>query len=497
MNKIIIRFGLFYIFTIAFSYVLLGKGYFDFHTKAQDIYKDIFELRLDEARPAILNLKRTEPNNLIVYHLENYVDFFTIYVSEDYETYKRLSPNRDKRLAKVELGNPKSPYCLFIQAEIRLHWALLRLRFEEYIPAFRDINKAHKLLLKNQELFPSFLANKKDLGILHAAVGTVPDNFRWALELLTSMEGTIEQGKKEIEYVIRQSEQQYFPYILETKVLHTFLLLHLDGRPEAAWSALKNTHLDATKTPLHAFILANVAMQTGRNDQAIEWIQDAPSNGFMPFPYLDYMLGVAKLRRLDTGGKQNLLQFIATTKGKSFVKEAYQKLAWAALLDNNIQNYKANMQRVLNNGITSTGGDQNAEKEAKDGIIPNIHLLKARLLFDGGYYFRANRFLSGFSEYNFPFYIHKIEFNYRMGRILDGLNKDDEAILQYNKTIAIGRTHEAFYACNAALRAGLIEEKRGDIAAAKSFFNLCLELNPTDYKTGLHMQAKAGLVRLK
>ena len=497
MNKIIIRFCLFYIFTIAFSYALLGKGYFDFHNKAQAIYNNIFELRLNEASTAIARLKNTEPDNLIVYHLENYLDFFTIYVSEDYETYKKLVPNKDRRLTKIKSGNSKSPYYLFIQAEIRLHWALLRLRFEEYVPAFRDINKAHKLLLRNQALFPSFLANKKDLGILHAAVGTVPDNFRWALELLTSLEGTIEQGKKEIEYVINQSEKQRFPYILETKVLYTFLLLHLDGRPEAAWGALKNAGLDARKTPLHAFVLANVAMRTGRNDQAIKWIQETPCDEFMPFPYLDYMLGVAKLRRLDTRAKQDLRKFIATTKGKHFIKEAYQKLAWADLLDNNIKGYNANMQLVITNGIASAGGDENAEKEANDGILPNIHLLKSRLLFDGGYYSRAYIFLSSFSEFNFPFYIHKIEYNYRLGRILDGLNNREDAIVQYNKTIAIGRTHEAFYACNAALRAGLIKEKSGDKIAAKSYFNLCLDLNPTDYKTGLHLQAKAGLMRIK
>lgn len=498
MNKVIIRFCLFYIFTIAFSYTLLGKGYFDFHNKAQAIYNRIFELRLNEAKSDIAALKIAEPDNLIVYHLENYVDFFTIYVSGDYKTYQRLVSNRDQRLGKIKAGNANSPYYLFLQAEIRLHWALLRIHFEEYIPAFRDINKAHKLLLQNQKLFPSFLANKKDLGILHAAVGTVPDNFRWALELLTSLEGTIEQGKKEIEYVINQSQRQNFPYLLETKALYTFLLLHLDGRPEAAWGALKNAGLDANKTPLHAFVLANVAMRTGRNEQAINWIQNAPrTDAFFPFPYLDYMLGIAKLRRLDTNGRQHLLKFIATTKGKHFIKESYQKLAWAELLDNNTQGYKTNMQIVLSKGTTSAGGDENAEKEASDGILPNIHLLKARLLFDGGYYSRAHIFLSGFSDNNFPFYVHKIEYNYRLGRILDGLNRDNEAIVQYNKTIAIGRTHKAFYACNSALRAGLIEEQNDNKTAAKSYFNLCLNLNPVDYRTGLHIQAKAGLVRIK
>lgn len=474
-----------------------AEGYFDYNSAAQLIYKKVFELRLPEAQSLIARLKLREPDNLVAYHLENYVDFFTIYVSEDEAAYDRMKANRDRRLEKVIAGDENSPYYLFVQAEIRLHWALLKFRFEEYLSAFTDINRAHKLLLRNQERFPDFLGNTKDLGILHAAVGTVPDNYRWALELLSSLEGTVEQGKREVESVLRAARTEYFPFRQETQVLYTFLLLHLDGRPDAAWAALEEADLRPAETPLHAFVLANVAMRTGHNDDAIRWMEAAPrSVDFYPFPYLDYMLGVAKVRKLDTSGKRHLLTFLRNTRGRHYIKEAYQKLAWAELLAGHPQGYQDYMELLQERGTAAAGGDRNAEREAERGQVPPVVLLKARLLYDGGYYERALAVLNSRSESSFDHFEHQLEYVYRKGRILHGQERFDEAIESYDRTIDRGRNHEAFFACNAALKAGLIEEKRNRRSRASYYFRLCLELRPSDYRTGLHQQAKAGLSRL-
>ena len=475
-----------------------SQGYFNFHAEAQQIYNKIFELRLQEAQSMIARLKRAEPNNLVAYHLENYVDFFIIYVSEDVKTYQRLKPNRDRRLDLVATGNPASPYYLYTQAEIRLHWALIKMRFEDYLSAFTDINRAHKLLLRNQELFPDFLGNKKDLGILHAAVGTVPDSYRWALELMSSLEGTVRQGKQEIEAVLAAAQQREFPFQQETQVLYTFLLLHLDGRPEAAWSALGKAQLQPDKIPLHAFVMANIAMRTGRNEQAIKWLEAAPQGkAFFPFPYLDYMLGVAKLRRLDTSARQHLHAFLQATRGRHYIKEAYQKLAWAELIDGRIQSYHTFMQLAATKGSAAVGGDKNAEQEALAGKAPHLVLLKGRLLYDGGYYQRAYDFFTNYTEEDFSDFLFRLEYTYRRGRILHGLKRYNEAIAQYDRTIELGEESDAFYACNAALQIGMIEEKRGNTVNARRYFNRCLGLKPADYRTGLHQQAKAGLSRVE
>jgi tetratricopeptide (TPR) repeat protein len=494
----ITRRALFFILALACLPALLrAEGYFTFHERARGIYEHILLLRLSDAGQEIARLKQDEPDNLIVYHLENYIDFFTVYISEDEQVYRSLLANRNRRLDLVAAGDQDSPYNLFIQAEIRLHWALLRLRFEDYLPAFSDINRAHKLLLRNQERFPDFIANRKDLGILHAAVGTVPDNFRWALGLLSSLEGTIEQGKREIEGVLNYARDHDFPYITETRVLYTFLLLHLDGRPEAAWSALEAAGLQAGASPLHAFVLANVAMRTGRNDLALQWLEARPRQpAFFAFPYLEFMHGLVKLRRLDSSARSHFRAFLNRTRGRHFIKEAYQKLAWADLLEGNLPGYRRHMQAVLQEGHAAAGGDKNALREAGQEEPPQVDLLRARLLFDGGYYDRAAQLLERFAPADFDRFEQQLEYLYRCGRVYHGQQDYPRALAFYEQTIARGREHPAFFACNAALQAGLIEEKRRRFPTARQYFTTCLELQPDEYATGLHQQAKAGLARL-
>ncbi|MEL6393968.1 MAG: hypothetical protein AAFR97_14570, partial [Bacteroidota bacterium] len=62
---------------------------------------------------------------------------------------------------------------------------------------------------------------------------------------------------------------------------------------------------------------------------------------------------------------------------------------------------------------------------------------------------------------------------------------------------SLGEEDDSFFACNAALQAGLIEEDRNNRDSARRYFRLCLDLQPDEYRAGLHLQAKAGINRLK
>ena len=82
-----------------------------------------------------------------------------------------------------------SPWFLYSQAEVHLQWAGNRLKFKEYLTAAYEINKAYRLLTKNQS-FTLISFQTKSLGILHALIGSVPSNFSWALSAI-GMKGSI------------------------------------------------------------------------------------------------------------------------------------------------------------------------------------------------------------------------------------------------------------------------------------------------------------------
>ena len=495
MKKILLLLLLSSCTLVAPSYAI---GYFDFSDQARHAYHLATELRLLEAKEEVARLKVKEPNNLIALHIENYIDFFTIFINEDYKEFQKLEAAKEHRLAQIKKGDKSSPYYLFSQAEIKLQWALVRLKFEEYFTALFEIKSAYKLLEKNQRLFPDFVANKKSLAIMHAMIGTVPDSYRWGIKLLSGMDGTIAQGQGELEEVIAYSQLHDFIFEQEAVVLYAFLMLHLNNKDGDAWQIIQNSNIDHRQSPLAAFALANLAMRTGKNDLAISILQQKPhGKQYHPFLYLDYMLGVAKLRKLDIDAEMPLLLFAQHFKGQNYIKEAYQKLAWLQLIQGNPEGYHRYMLDCLRYGHAFVESDKNALKEAKENLLPEGSLLKARLLFDGGYYQEAYDLLSQKSASDFNHKKHQIEWQYRMGRICHQLALHNEAIRFYLDTIQKGRQLSYYFACNAALQLGKLYESIEDFEKAKYYFKECLNIYPHEYRNGLHQQAKSGLNRLK
>jgi hypothetical protein len=471
--------------------------HFHYTVLARNVYVQIFAFQLQDARVSLKALKAQEPGNLVAIHLDNYLDFFQLYVSEDKALYQNLKKNEDTRLRLIQQGDESSPYYLYCQADILLQWAFLKLRFGEYLPAFISIGKAYKLLQRNQYKFPRFLPNLKNLGILHALVGAIPDNYRWGARVLGGLRGSIRQGKTELETVLAKSGDQEFLFREETLLLYAYVLLHFSNEPEKAWTNVTNADLNPKQNLMHCFLLASVAIQCKRNDDALQLLENKPSGpSLLTFPYMDFLHGNAKLRKLDPGASEQFLRFLKNFKGENGIKETYQKLSWAALLRNDLPEYRRFKALVLDQGQAATGPDKNALIEAQNPRTPSLPLLKARLLFDGGYLAKALETMLKVNVRDFRERSEHIEYHYRCGRIHHSIGNMAAALDAYRTTIDLGQNLPFYFACNAALQTGLIYEKQKNLPLARQFFRLCLSLNPSDYRNSLHQSAKAGLNRL-
>ena len=475
-----------------------ASGRFEFSPLVRSAYEKAMALRLTEATAEIAQIRQTEPDNLMAFYVENYVDCLRVFVNEEKTDYDRLVKNEDKRLEILRGGDSNSPYYLFTQAQVRLIWAMNKAKFGNYLAAFNAASTAFEQLEKNQKRFPDFMPNKMSLGVLHAVVGSIPDNYKWGLKLVSGMNGTVEQGQKEIEEVIRYAKTNDFAFEQEAVVMYAFLMLHLSNDNESAWSIVNNAKVKPRENLLAAFAVSNVAMRTGRNDKAIEILQNRPTGtAYLSFHYLDYMLGLAKMYRGDSDADIHLRRFTTQFKGRNYIKEAYQRLAWQDLLRGSLKDYKGWMLSAQTMGRADVGGDKNALKEAKSGLAPDPTLLRARLYFDGGYFQKAFDLLKTKNENSFSDLSQKLEYSYRMGRILQMLKKPNQAIPYYDKTIQSGKDTKFYFACNAALQLGLIYEASGQKSKSAEFYRYCLALNPDDYADGLHAKAKSGLSRVK
>jgi tetratricopeptide (TPR) repeat protein len=139
--------------------------------------------------------------------------------------------------------------------------------------------------------------------------------------------------------------------------------------------------------------------------------------------------------------------------------------------------------------------DKQAKAEAASAT-PTIDLLKARLLFDGGYLSRALQILGDKKVKDYTNDKDKTELNYRLGRIYDDLGKDDQALTAYQETINEGKNLKYYFAANAAVQMGKVYERRKNNAKAKEAFNTAIAMKNHEFESSIESQARAGLKRL-
>ena len=149
---------------------------FDVNENCIAAYNKIISLRIEDGKKILENEKIINPKNDIPYFLENYIDFLTLFISEDKKNFDKLKNNKDKRLDRMQRGDNNSPFYLYTQAEIYMQWAIIKIKFKEYVSAAFDLQQALSMLSYNNERYPLFKANNKGLGFLHAIAGAVPEH---------------------------------------------------------------------------------------------------------------------------------------------------------------------------------------------------------------------------------------------------------------------------------------------------------------------------------
>ena len=484
------------IFFVAFCFPAISYAQqYDFNKRCIDAYTYIQELRFEKGRQLLELEKKENPKNLIPYYVENYIDFLTTYINENEAEFDKLEPNKTIRLDKLKTGDQQSPYYLYCQAELLIQWSFSKLKFEEYLSAFTDVRKAYLLLEENEKKFPDFMANKKSLGMLHAIVGAIPDQYKWGVNML-GMDGSIDQGLKELKSIIEYSKTNTFIFKQEVYLYYAFIELYLGRDATTAWNIVKD--LDTKTNLINVFCKASVAMRTGRNDLALQVLTSRPTGSeYMQYHYLEFMTGLAKVRKLDAGSSAHFEKFITSYKGKNYIKEAYQKMAWMALINGNKEKYWEYMYYIKSRGDDLIDDDKQALYEAESKKMPNVTLLKSRLLFDGGYYKDALKQLEGKSAESFSNDKDKTEFTYRAGRIYDMAGMPDKAKGFYLATIKFGSDLPYYYAAGSAFYLANIYETEKDYASATKYYQMCLDMDNKEYQTSLDGLAKAGLNRVK
>lgn len=483
---------LFFFLTIQLS----AWANFDYNANCVEAYKAIFCLKLNEAKSLIQKEKQQNPKNGITILLDNYIDYFNLLASESKLDYNKLKDNRSTRIFELEKNEKNSPYYLFSQAEVYLQWGLLKGKFGDYFSSSIDLKKADNLLKENAKRYPDFILNKKSLALINVVFGAIPPNLKSITRFL-GMSGNVQDGIKQLDqlrtelpktkYSYYKSEVIFFLCNIDIDILnnrnnYSKLISYLTG--------MENNSL------LKSYLQGYIALKTNHNDEAIAFLNDCPkSNQYIYLPVVNYLLGNAKLNKLDPDAPALLLKYVEDYKGTNYIKDSYLKIAYYYLLTNDFNRYDYYIKLVRNRGSIIDEKDQQALREANNDR-PDTGLLRARFYFDGGYYNKALNQLKNREVSNFKLLKDKIEFYYRLGRIYEKTDKLNEAQLNYQRTINIGKATKYYYAANAALRIGNIYEQKKDIDKAADYYNQAINMKDHEYENSIQNEANQGLKRI-
>ncbi len=489
-----------YIFLLIFSLSSTQFTFasFDFNENCKNAYQHIIALRLEEGKKLIDAEKKANPENAITVLLENYIDFFTIFTSESKSDFNRLKANKDARIKRIESESKNSPYYRFILAEINLQWAISRGRFGDYFTSAREIKNAFNLLTENNKLYPNFLPNNKSLGVMNAILGALPSNVRGLVKTFIGVSGDSNKGIRLLEDAIKKLPgSAHAIWYDETAFYICFVQFDILTDANAYSKMLSYMRPVDDKSLLKTYIMSYVASRSGKGNEAINLLLNRPKGvQYASYPYLDYLLGVAKLNRGDGDASTYFRTYISNAKSTNYIKDAQLRIGWQFLLSGNVDAYRKQLNLVKSTGTAEVDRDKQALAEANSGTLPDLFLLNARLAYDGGFYDKALRFLENKKLEDFRTEKDKLEFTYRLGQIAEAQNKSTIAIGYYDETIERGENTKFYFSANAALRAAGIYERAKDFNNARIYYRKCLGMRGHEYKDIFDNRANAGLERI-
>jgi hypothetical protein len=483
---------------IAVTITSNAQASLEFNYNCRKAYEHVTALRFSKANQYIEAEKKSNAQNHLIILAENYRDCMEIILNENKSLLKKLVSQKDVRLKILEAADEQSPYYLYAQAEVNMQWAFAHIKNGEYLNGVLEINRAYNMLTKNVKKFPRFIPHYKSIGLLHSLIGVVPDEYKWAVNLL-GFSGSLSQGNKELQlfYNAAFSDTIYQCYQTEATLMLGIIQLNFIPDEISLNKILAQINEQKQMNPVLSFVYADICMHHGNSAEAVNHLMKNKyhENTFFKFHYLNYLLGMAKLYHLEDDAHVYLEAYINEFKGSTFVKAAYLKLAYHYLLHQNNERYKYYLNQIPLHGNETTDEDKAAQKESKSGVAPNLYLLKSRLLFDGGYYSESYTSLIRANKEDFKTTKEQLEFIYRLGRIQHKKENFNKAIYYYQMALKNGSSYPYYFSANSALNLGLIYEELENKPKAKYYFEQCLKMRDHEYQRSIDQKAKAGLKR--
>lgn len=493
VKKGIISVPFFVIFLWLFSAQVAAQATARFTPAYKQAHQNITQLRFKDAQAIINSEKRRDPNNRVASYLQAAMVCAELFVNEDQAHYENSQEKIDRYISQIEDLPESSPFRNLFLGELYVAQATLNGKFKNNIKAAWQFYKAYDYLTDNYKRFPDFAPTAIPLGVLYAAIGSLPDDYRSMASLL-GFQGGVPEGMKMLKTSYERLSANpnlsfYRPYAGFVYSYVSFLLSTDVVTPQGLG-------LDVAKSSVLIYAQAQIELDRGNAKKALEWLDNRPEgDAYINFNYLDYLQGKILLGLDPERCVPYFEKYLQNNTSQVYVKSTYRYLSWYYLLDGKKRKSDEMVANIFSKGEDNTGADRQAVLEARHGFNPT--LVRARVLFDVGKYEEAEKVLSSHSVgHCCPSAIDEAEYYYRMGRIKQQQKRGHQALIWYEKALAVKGLVANYSLGNSALQTAEILRGSGDVSGAKGYYKKALTYSGFPFYEGIHQKAKAALAEI-
>jgi tetratricopeptide (TPR) repeat protein len=423
-------------------------------------------------------------------HLKMMAIFLEVFVRDNESVYNEKLSEFNDALSQVKKS--KGYIADYAAAEGYLLRAMLKAKFNQNIRAGMDLYSGYRKAKSNYATYPSAPPVIGMWGVMECGIGSLPDQIQTYLGLV-GFSGDLELGMELVEKAYRMSKTRGWKHsenILALALVSVKVQLQNDERAD-----LQDFGIDARKSPVMAAIEAKILFDRNESAQAFKLLSETKTEG-IPFPYLSYLQGRIGVTLELKEGAEALHTYLITNEGTSYIKSTHRYLWWHYFLKGDVAKAKKHREYIVSKGASVTAPDQLALHEAQDEL--NVHLLRARLLFDRGKISECLNHLTSKKAAEVCQNDQEMgSYYYRMGRCLQQLNRNEAAINRYKQAVKHFGNTESFERANSLLQMGIILEEINQCPQAKNAYQEVLKFKNYPFNEGQHQKAKAGIKRCK
>jgi tetratricopeptide (TPR) repeat protein len=457
----------------------------------EDILDAILHLRFDRADSLIALTLSEDLGDSRIFYLQNYLEFLNALITGEKPVFELYLKNADERVEAIRKGDKANPYAFTDLSSIYLQSAILSAYHAEQYKAIRNFYRAYRNLRHAGREEGVRERDYLNLGLIKLGLASVPEEYSWILSIF-GLKGTQEEG---LGYL-----KEYHAFTNGTGRMEACLILRLVSNmvdPARKTAGMPgDCHHDSLTLFRYAQALKDLG--AGNSPSVIEILGNYHQDGEeRELPFLDLLLGEALLNSLDTTAGMILERFTGRYRGGPYRSYAWHKLSWHYAMNGEWEKYERARQEVQNSGDAFLDADRQAVWEAADSLPLNVRLVRARVLFDGGYYARALEELQ--PARMVPLFSRRdsVELVYRQARIWDRLGESEKARQFYEKVLLYGTGEDWVFAPAAALHLGRIQAESGNHEKALEYYRECLKINKSAYKKSIDYKAQQAIQKIQ